>query len=205
MRCLFGKVPILLLLVILPYGCSPSGDTPIPTRILMLGDSITAGGHWNQLTGRADIRNEGLGGATSKSTLNRFDREVWPPEISHCFLMIGANDISGRIPVDQVVDNIELILDGLASRNIEVILQSVLFVATDLADHVGRNMQIKTLNEKLMVIADERELTFLDLNEILAPEGYLLDRYTQDGIHLMEDGYRLWVSQVLPIIDSYGI
>ncbi|MEL6195203.1 MAG: GDSL-type esterase/lipase family protein [Bacteroidota bacterium] len=205
MRFLFGKVPILLLLVILPHGCSLSGDAPIPTRILMLGDSITAGGHWNQLTGRADIRNEGLGGATSKSTLNRFDREFWPPEISHCFLMIGANDISGGIPVDQVVDNIELILDGLASRNIGVILQSVLFVATDLADHVGRNMQIKTLNEKLMVIADERELTFLDLNEILAPDGYLLDRYTQDGIHLMEDGYRLWVSQVLPIIDSYGI
>ncbi|MEM8899090.1 MAG: GDSL-type esterase/lipase family protein [Bacteroidota bacterium] len=205
MRFLLGKVSLLLLLTILPYGCSLKVDAPIPTRILMLGDSITAGGHWNLWTGRADIRNEGIGGASSKSTLNRFDRELWPPEISLCFLMIGANDIAGGIPISQVTDNIELILEGMASRNIEVVLQSVLFVSAEVVDHENRNLQIQTLNEQLKVLADERELQFVDLNELLAPQGILINRYTQDGIHLMEDGYKVWLSQILPIIDSYGI
>ncbi len=189
----------------LPFGCESIPDAPIPTRILMLGDSLTAGGHWNTLTGRADIRNEGLGGATTQSVLNRFDNELLQESVELCFLMIGTNDIGGGISVPQIKKNIELIINGLEARNIQVVIQSTLFVSEDYPTASARNEQIELLNNDLKAISEEKELPFLDLNEILAPEGYLLDRYTQDGIHLMEDGYRLWVSQVLPIIDSYGI
>lgn len=205
MKVLFGKPLLILLLCMLPFGCESIPDAPIPTRILMLGDSLTAGGHWNTLTGRADIRNEGLGGATTQSVLNRFDNELLQESVELCFLMIGTNDIGGGISVPQIKKNIELIINGLEARNIQVVIQSTLFVSEDYPTASARNEQIELLNNDLKAISEEKELPFLDLNEILAPEGYLLDRYTQDGIHLMEDGYRLWVSQVLPIIDSYGI
>lgn len=171
----------------------------------MLGDSITAGGHWQAWTGRADIINEGIGGNTSRHVLDRIDQVTWPSSGHLCFLMVGINDIGGGAPQEEIVENIESILLEIGERNITPILQSVLLVGKEYPQADKVNGQIKLLNETLEELALRQEIAFLDLNEVLTSEGFLIDRFTQDGIHLVEAGYKQWIDQILPIIDQHGI
>jgi lysophospholipase L1-like esterase len=59
---------------------------------IMLGDSITQEGNWNELLGGVKVINKGIGGDTSVGVLNRFDRSI--NESAHTvFVMIGINDL----------------------------------------------------------------------------------------------------------------
>src|SRR5438105_5617872 len=61
--------------------------------IVMLGDSLTEGAPWRELTGCADLVNRGIGGDTTSGVLARLD-EVLKLKPRAIFLMIGVNDIS---------------------------------------------------------------------------------------------------------------
>src|SRR5271165_596600 len=65
--------------------------------IVMLGDSLTEGGPWRELTGCLYLVNRGIGGDTSGGVLARLD-EIIALKPRAVFLMIGVNDISLGVP-----------------------------------------------------------------------------------------------------------
>ncbi|NEO34771.1 MAG: hypothetical protein F6K36_31190, partial [Symploca sp. SIO3C6] len=57
------------------------------------------------------------------------------------------------------------------------------------------NQQIQNLNQQLAIIADEEGVDYLDLVSIFSDaEGNLRTDFTTDGLHLNDDGYRVWAS-----------
>jgi lysophospholipase L1-like esterase len=42
----------------------------------------------------------------------------------------------------------------------------------------------------------------VDLNGIIAPEGVLLSKYSTDGVHFSNDGYKVWAQELIDILAS---
>src|SRR5882672_7029633 len=80
--------------------------------IVMLGDSLTEGAPWRELTGCLSLVNRGIGGDTTTRLRGRLD-EVLKLKPRAIFLMIGVNDISLSVPRSTSVENLRAILDRL--------------------------------------------------------------------------------------------
>jgi lysophospholipase L1-like esterase len=78
--------------------------------IVMLGDSITAGVEWNELLGIPNIANRGIGSDTTEGFYNRLEN-IYKIKPKICFIMGGINDIGYGIPVETILQNIEMIMD----------------------------------------------------------------------------------------------
>ena len=154
----------------------------------MLGDSITERGLWNQLIGKSNIFNEGIAGNTTQDVLNRIN--FIDLDSKQVFLMIGINDILSGYGLDYIYLNYKEIIQILQDKNCKIILQSTLYVGKELPSEL--NKIVKELNIKLERYAKENNIIYLDINAILAPESYLENRFSLDGVHLNEDAYKEW-------------
>jgi lysophospholipase L1-like esterase len=168
--------------------------TPSP-RIVMLGDSITAGGNWTSLLNRRDVLNQGVSGDRTGDVLARMEKVV-RVQPKYCFIMIGINDILRGQPVDRIFDNYRKIIDGLIKGGIIPIIQSTLH----LAGPDPQNKSVEALNTKIKQLAEERKILFLDLNRRLAPNKQLLPAFTNDGLHLNKAGYQAWKDELAKVL-----
>jgi lysophospholipase L1-like esterase len=173
-------------------------------EIIMLGDSITEGGNWEQLLNGVDVANYGIGGDTTAGLLYRLS-DVYMAKPKKVFLMIGINDLSAGISVDKIVENIEKIITSLKENEIDVVLQSTLYVAKDAImrnnwEEINNNVTI--LNGKLIELANQYKLYYLDLNKVLSKDKMLDRKYTKDGVHLLNNGYEEWKKIIILIINN---
>ncbi|MEA1915877.1 MAG: GDSL-type esterase/lipase family protein [Campylobacterota bacterium] len=167
-------------------------------KILMLGDSITERGLWNELCHTDDIINRGIGGDTVQGIIDRMDyiHDNHPQG----FLMIGINDLLNGQSVHYVFNNYKKIIALLREKNIPMVIQSTLHVGADAPDVY--NKRVQELNALLEKFALEQNLLFLDINKTLAPNGYLENKYSLDGLHLNGAAYVQW-SKILSNCFNY--
>lgn len=157
-------------------------------KIVMLGDSITEGVDWNELTSDSAFLNRGISGDTTFGILKRIDQVV-KAEPQVVFIMIGVNDFGCKISVETVFCNYVKILNTLTSEKITVVVQSTIYSNSK---YTSVNEKIKKLNEKLKRYCSEVNTIFLDLNSVLSANDCLRDEYTYDGIHLHASAYVIW-------------
>src|SRR6266481_3989800 len=93
--------------------------------IVMLGDSLTEGAPWRELTGCLSLVNRGIGGDTTTRLRGRLD-EVLKLKPRAIFLMIGVNDISLSVPRSTSIENLRAILDRLERADTQLLLAYVL-------------------------------------------------------------------------------
>ncbi len=178
-----------------------------PNDIIFLGNSITDGGEWCELIGEPNVKNRGISGDIVEGVRKRLDA-VTKGKPKKIFLLIGINDIADGIDVDTIADNYERLVDEIltASPDTRLYLQSVMPVDTRdtrFKGLIGRDGRIPVLNEKIRDIATRTTLTYSDLWPALADSDGRLDRrYSNDGLHLLGDGYLQWVSIVKPFINE---
>lgn len=155
--------------------------------VVMLGDSITELGMWDELLPQLIVLNRGIAGDTTYGVMERL-AEVKDHKPKLIFLMIGVNDLFRKAEPPQVAHNIEKILDALGTRTI---LMNVLHTAD------------KSLNERIIALnslLQRQQVDHLDLNTDLAPTGILLPKYTLDGVHLTGDAYVFWRDKMKPFL-----
>ena len=169
------------------------------SAIVMLGDSITHGGKWNELLGRDDVSNHGISGDTTDRIFARLQAVIdEQPRI--CFVMAGVNDISHGFPVEVVFSNLRRIYRDLKSQRIIPVVQSTLYTRNP-----KFNQRIEQLNRQLARFARRNGLDYIDLNGVLARNKLLDNKFTQDGIHLRAVAYEEWKTQVQLILDRHKI
>lgn len=166
--------------------------------IVFVGNSITDGSEWSELFGRPRILNRGISGDISEGVLDRMDAILCghPAKI---FLMIGTNDLARDISVDTVVENIGRIIDRTLAESPSTMfyVQSILPVSPHFGrfgGHTAKGAEIREANERLRALAAEKGVVYIDLHSLFTdPEtGDMNLRYTNDGLHLMGEGYLLW-------------
>lgn len=165
----------------------------VPDDIVFLGDSISEGGHWEELFPDLRVRNRGIGGDTSEGVLARLD-QVTRATPAKVFLLIGTNDLFRGDSEDEIVANITEILDRLKQEapDTEVYLQSVLPRAP------RYRAPIEALNARLAEVALEHGSAWVDLYAaFLDPEtGGIRGELSNDELHLLGPGYALWKEQI---------
>lgn len=164
-----------------------------PDDVVFLGDSITAGGPWEELFPGIRVRNRGIGGDTTDGVLRRLE-QVTSGGPAKVFLLIGTNDLARGASEAEIVAGIEEILDGLKQQtpDTEVYLQSVL------PRGAGYRDEIEALNARLAEVAIEMGAAWVDLYPAFLDEGTgaIRAELSNDALHLLGPGYTLWREQI---------
>ncbi|MFW5707709.1 MAG: GDSL-type esterase/lipase family protein [Bacteroidota bacterium] len=178
-----------------------------PGEIIMLGNSITNGGNWQELFNNPKVKNRGISGDNTFGILNRI-HEVTASAPEKIFILIGINDLSKETPVEVILNNYRLIVEKIlaASPQTRIYLQSVLPTNNEF-DHFPRAQNkdhlIRQVNAGIEQIAMDFNQTFIDLYpHFLDEQGKLSSAYTNDGLHLMGEGYVLWANLLRPYLED---
>jgi len=163
----------------------------------MIGDSLTAGGHWATRFPGVKIANRGVSGDTGAKILARMDG-ILATQPKRALLMFGINDIYNGVPVERIFQRYERIVSILRSRNIEVVIQSTLACTGAVCGE--KLAKVHTLNTKLRALAKKHRLKFVDINRGLSDRGGLKADFSRDGVHLNGDGYALWYATLKPFL-----
>lgn len=174
--------------------------------VVMLGDSLTAGGAWGEMFPHVQPANRGVSGDTTEDVLARLDGvTVLRPR--RVFLLLGVNDFArGDDPAD-VFGRYVQIVSGLRQAGAQVTVQSTL--PCDPARHApilrdGCPATIEkaaALNVMLQRYCHEQGLEFVDLWPAMADRNGLRPEFTGDGMHLTTAGYVAWRDVILRLVE----
>lgn len=173
---------------------------PVTDRVIFLGDSITAGGYWNEWFPELAPINRGVGGNTVADVLARFDTAIRSPRLVS--LMIGTNDLSGlgrtRDPTQIAAQVRNLVARIRASApTAKLLINSVAPRSAYFAARIGE------LNQHYRQIASESAAEYVDLWPAMAQaSGAIQKQLTTDGIHFTGEGYRIWAELLRPYLVS---
>ena len=167
--------------------------------IILLGNSITNGGEWSELFGNTNVKNRGISGDICMGVYDRLDA-ITAKQPAKIFLLIGINDIGRGTAPDSVVMGIDRIIEKIQSQlpKTSIYLQSILPVNESFGmfdGHTKHWKEIKPLNTKLEALAKTKNIGYIDLySEFVEPGTDKLNPlYTNDGLHLLGEGYMKWV------------
>jgi lysophospholipase L1-like esterase len=167
------------------------------TSVLFLGDSITEQGSWDTWLPDERTVNLGVGGDTTDGVLARLDAVIAEqPEV--IVLLIGTNDFGNhRKSVEHVVRGVESVLVTLRRElpGVRLLLVSILPRQAEWA------AKIEEANRHLRQFVATCHAQYLDAWPALADGDHLDERFTDDGLHLTEDGYRAYVAELLPALE----
>ena len=171
--------------------------TITPKDIVFIGNSITNGAEWNELFPRKRVKNRGISGDTSEGVYDRLDPVV-KGKPAKIFILIGINDISRGIEVETIVQNMKRIVEKIQTESpkTKIYIQSILPVNPDFGmfkDHQKPQL-IKEINQQYQNIAKEYKVNYINLYPHFLEEGTdrMNEKYTNDGLHLLGEGYLLW-------------
>ncbi len=167
-----------------------------PVDLVMFGDSITEWGPWHDALSGISLANRGLSGDTTSGMVQRLPTtSVCSPKL--VCIMAGINDLSQGSSVESILSNYLKMLDFWQENNIEVWVQSTLFVGSRLD---ALNASVEQLNQELRQICHQRGLRFIDLNSVLSPHGRLPLDSSCDDLHLNSNAYRKWLDVLSPML-----
>ena len=176
--------------------------------IVFLGNSITDGCEWAELFNNRHVKNRGISADRSGWLLDRLDPIIngHPKKL---FLMIGTNDLAVGITPEEVAANVEKLLDRFAEESpwTKIYVQSILPVngvdtKAKPKNHWKKGAEIIETNKLLETLCEGRKnVMYVDVYSALVDEKGMLDKqYTNDGLHLMGEGYIVWRDAVLPYV-----
>ncbi|NET47845.1 MAG: hypothetical protein F6K09_03780 [Merismopedia sp. SIO2A8] len=170
---------------------------------ILLGDSISLWFPHELLPIGPTWLNQGISGEGAQGLLNRLDLiDQTNPQVM--YLMIGINDLLRDVDDETILANQRQIIQNLKVMHpsATIVVQTVLPHAGDRSTWEGKdqllaltNQRIQNLNQRLAIIADEEGVDYLNLVSIFSDaEGNLRTDFTTDGLHLNDNGYRVWAS-----------
>jgi glycosyltransferase involved in cell wall biosynthesis/lysophospholipase L1-like esterase len=163
----------------------------IEAERLVLGDSHVA--RWNWATpGDAQTWSYGMAGATSESLLGMVRRSRLAPPAS-LLLWVGTNDILQDIAIETTAGRVKEILNRFpkATNAGRAGVIEVPPIGRQVEGSKERNRAISKLNRMLGTAARQCGARCIQCAaELSAPDGYLEETLTMDGIHLNDNGYR---------------
>ena len=166
-------------------------------QVVMLGDSITELGIWQEWFAGMPVLNRGIGGETSADLLDRLDTAIG--RSAGIFILVGTNDLTLGVSLREIVGNVRALLGEIERRApaTRVVVQSVMPRTRRYRDDLHR------LNRAYQALVAEasNHVEYLDLWPALADEdGQLRKELTEEGVrlHLNGAGYAAWVDVLRP-------
>ena len=185
------------------FGYLPTGKDDI----IMFGNSLTDGAEFNELLGNPNVKNRGIIGDIIPGLMDRLEPVV-AGQPAKIFILAGVNDISHNVGPDSVARAMDQLITEIKHRSprTRIYLQSLLPFNNNvqmwkyLKDKEQEVVQANALYEKL---AKKHGVTWINLYPLFDDgTGRLKAQYTNDGLHLMGEGYIIWRDAIKPYIDE---
>jgi lysophospholipase L1-like esterase len=173
--------------------------------IVMLGNSLTDGCEFNELLGNRHIKNRGIVGDIVQGLIDRIG-PIIKGQPSKLFIMSGVNDISHDVSADSIARAIEklIVMVKQGSPRTKIYLQSLSPFNNEVREWKllkGRDHVVVEANLLLEQVARRQGVTWINLYPLFADEnGHLRADLTNDGLHLMGQGYLIWRDAIRPYI-----
>ncbi|MBQ9555478.1 MAG: sialate O-acetylesterase [Muribaculaceae bacterium] len=179
-------------------------ELPIGKKdIVMLGNSLTDGCEFNELMGNRHIKNRGIVGDIVQGLIDRID-PIIKGQPKKMFIMCGVNDISHDVSADSIARAMErlIVMVKQGSPRTRIYLQSLLPFNNDVREWKllkGREHVVVEANALLEQVAHRQGVTWINLYPLFADnQGRLRADLTNDGLHLMGQGYLIWRDALAP-------
>lgn len=181
-------------------------------QIVFIGDSITdlyvLDDYYNDLP--LAVYNRGIGGDTTEGVLKRLKVSLFDIKPSKVVLMIGTNDVNGKRPNDEILYTYRQIVNKIRIElpDADLYCMSIIPQGKALEDYTSVDVDLSTekileLNPEIKKIAEEKGATYIDLFSHVADENNLLiERYSDDAIHLNAAGFEVWTSLLKPKLEQ---
>lgn len=196
-------------------------EAPISSNdIVFLGNSLTEGGKWSEYFADVNaklnkkggaIRNRGIIGDTFGGINDRLD-PILEGKPAKLFFLCGTNDISHNLSADSIANGVMSVVKRVkaASPKTKIYLQSLLPFNESFNRYkllTGKTAMVSEINAKLAKMAKEEKVEFVNLYPLFlengaedlkkpASEQVLSKSITRDGLHLTQDGYKIWIEAI---------
>jgi len=171
-------------------------------KILLMGDSITAGFDTQALLSEFSIINKGLSANNSTHLLKRLERDLLASYPDIIFILIGTNDIAAGFTDTEILSNINSILEITSEK----LSKSKIFITSILPtrnNELRPNERIRELNKKIQLIAEKLKVNYLNLySNFVDEKGQLIIDLTDDGLHLNEKAYLKWADFLRKLLNE---
>ena len=196
-----------------PVLVSPAAEEApeaAPYKIVMLGDSLTAGfglAADEALPERlevifegngfdVDVVNAGVSGDTTAGGLARYDWSVASAEPDLLVVALGANDFFNGVPARAARDNLAAILARAQADGVPVILASV-----EAGDNPDENPRIEEYAAIYPELAAEYDVPLFE--DILRGVRGDLSLVQLDGLHPTREGVKVMATRMAKFIGAY--
>ena len=181
-------------------------ELPIGKKdIVMLGNSLTDGGEFNELLNNRHVKNRGIVGDIVQGLIDRID-PIIKGQPKKLFIMTGVNDISHDVSADSIARAMEklIVMVKQGSPRTRIYLQSLLPFNNDVREWKllkGRDHVVVEANILLEQVARRQGVTWINLYPLFVDDqGRLRAELTNDGLHLMGKGYLIWRDAIKPYV-----
>lgn len=164
--------------------------------VVVLGDSLTQWFPPRLLPSKRLWLNQGISGDTTGGILKRLFifSQIQPDAI---YILAGINDLKNQISPATILDNHQQIIQTLEQNHPQtpILVQSIFptSLPTKFLSFNIPNPQIRDLNQQLAQVVRKSGATYLDFHpRFTDTQGNLRSELTTDGLHLSQNGYKLW-------------
>lgn len=165
-------------------------------QTVFIGDSIIEIYNTELFDGVLDTKvyNRGISGDTSDKLLERLQDNALNIAPQNLVTLVGTNDLSRKISLDTICDNISQVVDKSIESGVEnIVVCSLLPVNKSINGKmvgIRNNKDIQLLNSMLKDMCRQKQVVYVDLFTLLEDEGGNFDKqYTYDGLHPNAQGY----------------
>ena len=185
----------------------PSNKTKFDETVAFIGDSRTQGFiMYNGLSKVQDYSYIGLmvDTAITKEFVKTSDgkkitllQDMKNKNIKKVYIMLGINELGWSYPsvfklkYEELIDEIRKV-----QPNCEIYVQSIIPVTKtkDKSDKIYNNTNVKKFNELIKEVANEKNVTYLDVQSVLVDsQGYLPEEASTDGVHVGKKYCERWL------------
>lgn len=170
-------------------------------KVVFLGNSITEAGKWDKYFPEISPVNRGISGDNTEGMINRID-EIAKSHPRQLFILAGINDISQNLSNKQIIEHYRYIIQQIKKESPQttIYVQSLLPINNDFNRYkrlISKEKQIIKFNKELKKLASKEKINFLNIYPLyIDKKGKLDAQYTNDGLHLTETAYSMWVNKL---------
>ena len=146
---------------------------------------------------------------TTSDLLENIEDDVYAYNPSDVFIELGINDLNNEVEENEIIQNLEDIITGIKSNRkyARIYIESLYPInikeesESTLKEDID-NDTIKKFNKKLETLSKSLDVNYIDMYSELSEDDLLKENYTDDGIHLNEDGYKRVFKVINRIVDE---
>lgn len=158
-----------------------------------MDDSLTQEAEWGDMLPGWSVANRGIAGDGVDDLALRW-RSILKMNPARVYVMVGVNDVLAGTRIEDIVSSYRELLRVMGRQGLRVVVQATVRCNVNVCGSASVS-RINLLNAKLEVLARDEGAMFLDLGDLINPEG-LPASYSYDGVHLSASGYKEWLKHL---------